>query len=412
MRREKKSILDNIIDKTLFLYIVSLYIFSFKEDLNLISNLLAALLIITINLEILIEKRKIYINKFLVLYFIFTVFAMLSSIYAIDSSTAIQKTITLILIFILMYSLANYIYKKNNVNKILKYFSFSGVISSIYILLTSDLNNLKRYGEELGNVNAVGMIIGISTLILISDLLFKKKNKYIYIILIILNLTVILMTGSRKAIIFITVCSLFMVLVNAKYSISKKIRTIFLLIISIFSIYKVININEMLYQIIGIRIENLIDYLKGSETTDGSINIRSDMIQYGFKWFLENPLLGYGIDNYRFLYARQLGTFPTYSHNNYIELMVGLGSVGTIIFYSSHVLILVSLFYSLKKYKGSTDKYETLFIGIIICYLILSTSMVYYYEKHISILLLMASMLYDLSKKQENNNENKTPTDS
>jgi len=405
MRKQKNSILDILIDKIIFLYIISLYIFSFKEDLNLISNFLAGILILLINLEILIVGRKIYINNFLIIYFIFTVFAMVSSIYAIDSSTALQKAITLFLIFILIFSLANYIYKKNNIKKMLDYFSFAGVISSIYILFSSDLSNIKRYGEELGNVNSVGIIIGISTLILIYNLLFENKNVHINILLILLNLTVILMTGSRKAIIFITVCTFLMIFINSKYDIFKKIKTTFLLIITVYFIYNLIYINETLYKIIGVRLENLIEFLNGNGTSEGSINVRSDMIKYGFNWFLENPIIGYGIDNYRFLYSRQLGTFPTYSHNNYIELMVGLGSIGTILFYSSHIIVLFSLYNNIRKKKGNVNSYESLFIGIIFSYLILSTGMVYYYEKHISILLLMGSMLYDLSKKQEKNND-------
>ena len=44
---------------------------------------------------------------------------------------------------------------------------------------------------------------------------------------------------------------------------------------------------------------------------------------------MENPLLGYGLNNYHLFHWSGV-----YSHNNYIEVLVSLGIIGFIIYYS------------------------------------------------------------------------------
>jgi O-antigen ligase len=81
----------------------------------------------------------------------------------------------------------------------------------------------------------------------------------------------------------------------------------------------------------------------------------------------------------------------TYAHNNYIELMVGTGIFGVLIYYLTHIIVLKDLFRASKR-----NMYKTLcftFIAIIVSYIILAPTLVYYYGKHFSFLLAIASVV-------------------
>jgi O-antigen ligase len=65
------------------------------------------------------------------------------------------------------------------------------------------------------------------------------------------------------------------------------------------------------------------------------------MISHGWDLFLKEPVLGYGLNNFSILFAKILG--EGYAHNNYIELLVDLGMIGTIAYYSFYAFIIGKL---------------------------------------------------------------------
>jgi O-antigen ligase len=292
-----------------------------------------------------------------------------------------------------MISLVNYIDKKDKIIYLMKCFVVSGVVSSIYILLTSDFSIITRFGNQLTNVNAVGLMIVISAVFSLYFILEEKK--YIYILFMVLNLVIILLTGSRKSLLFIGFAIIIMLISR------KKIGThnTFKILLGSFAIFfiglYIINEVPIFYQIIGRRMENLLSFVFGEGTKEGSINIRYYMMQVGFDSFKERPFIGYGLNNFRFLFASVPGGRETYAHNNIIELLVGIGFFGTVFYYISQIIVIKNLF------KASKNISKTLcysFLAIILGYLFMSVGLVYYYDKHISILLAVGSAIYRLSK--------------
>ena len=64
-------------------------------------------------------------------------------------------------------------------------------------------------------------------------------------------------------------------------------------------------------------------------------------------------MLGYGLDNFRIINLHATGHL-TYSHNNFIEILVGVGAIGFLIYYSYYIKL---LFEYIKMYfKHQTDK--------------------------------------------------------
>jgi len=282
---------------------------------------------------------------------------------------------------VVLISLVNYVDTYEKIRKIVNYLIFSGVIASIYILLSSDFSRIARFGGQLGNVNAIGLLIAISGIFCFSMIITEKKAWLIPFLLVMIPM--VLATGSRKSLLLLIISLSLITYFRSKHSILKKIKFIIICLCIIIVFYYIIFKIPFFYRIIGIRFENLFDFIKGEGTKEGSINIRSNMINAGLELFINKPLFGYGIDNYRHLYS------GTYSHNNYIELLVGTGLVGASVYYLTHIIVIKDLYNFSKKTIYKIPCYT--FLAIIISYMILAASLVCYDAKLFSIILTIAS---------------------
>jgi O-antigen ligase len=389
----KKITLDNIINAILFFYIISIYLLTYRDGFNFISNILALLLIGTIWVNFLIARKKLVFNKSFITYLLFILICLISVFYAIDLETSLEKVKTLVLIFVLMVSIANYVNTIKKLKKVMSYFVISGFLASAYILLNSDFSEISRFGGDLGNVNSIGMIICISSAF--NFYFIIEERKYSYVPMIAVNFVVILLTGSRIALLFFAFSTIILLTFRGKGIKSKFKNILEILVILLLTIYLIFNI-PIFYKIIGIRIENLFSFASGGSANEGSVYIRAHMIEVGLGWFKERPFTGYGIDNFRYLFSAVAGGDETYSHNNVIELLVGTGLFGTILYYLSYLIVLLNL-HKASKIINKTLCYS--FIAIILSYILMSIGSIYYYDKHISIVLSLGSIVYKSATK-------------
>ena len=116
----------------MFFYILSLYIFTYREGLNIISNAIGLLLMGFIWINRLFLRKRVVIDSFLIVYLLFVIFSLVSVFFSINSSIAITKIRTLVLLFILMLSLINYIDSLEKLHRFMKYFAYSGFSTSVY----------------------------------------------------------------------------------------------------------------------------------------------------------------------------------------------------------------------------------------------------------------------------------------
>lgn len=384
----------------MFLYILSLYLFTYRDGLYHISNLLALILVSAIWIEFLLSKRELkrelVFTKTLKIFLVFIGVCSISIIYAIDKSTAIDKVQTMVLLFILIFSLANYINTYDKLKSLMRYFVYSGLIASIYLLLTADYSSLRFFGQELGNPNAIGIILAISATFTLYFILRDKQ--YYYSIFLLTLIPTIFLTGSRKSLFLICINALIILYLRYNKGTKNKLKFIgIVLLIAIISFYLVFNVT-LFYNIVGQRIENVFSLISGEKVNEGSINLRIKMIKEGFKLFKNRPFLGYGADNFRVLFAQVPGGRETYSHNNYIELLVNTGVIGFGVYYLMQILVIVDLF----KFRKKTDNkiLSHVFLVFMISYLIMALALVYYYNKHFTILLIMSSLISQIPEME------------
>lgn len=380
----KKINIDGLINFNLFIYILSLYLFTYRAGFNDLSNILAASFVFLVAVRILTLKKKIVINKFIIVFFLFIIMCLISAVYSINQEISITKVQTLFFIFILIFFLINYIDTEKKFFKTINYFIYSGFIASLYILFNSDFTQITRFGSELGNVNAVGLIIGISLLFGIGKIMYDKN--YVKILFLVPMIITILLTGSRKSLLFVLISFFIIYYLKNNDRLTNKIKVLLAGVILMISSYYIVIEIPFFYQVIGIRMENLFSFFTDAGTTEASMNVRSQMITFGLEMFKSNPFWGYGIDNYRTLFG--IAYFSeAYSHNNFVELLVGVGVLGAFLYYYSNIVVIKEL-YAISKSREYNTLYYTIF-AIIIGYLLLGTSLVYYDSKHFSIILAL-----------------------
>ena len=101
-------------------------------------------------------------------------------------------------------------------------------------------------------------------------------------------------------------------------------------------LFAIMNI-EPLYNVLGVRIEKMIFAFSNQNGGDMSTIDRMRFAQIAIDVFKSHPLVGVGLDNYRFY-----NSMLYYSHNNYLELAADLGIIGVFIYYLLPIKVLIS----------------------------------------------------------------------
>lgn len=387
--------MGKIINKILFIYIISIYIFDYKPLYTNISNLLVLIFICLSIFQMLVNKKEIKLNEFLISYLIFIFIALLSYFYALNKSIALIKVKTISQIYVLVFILINYLDNYKKIRKIMNYFIYSGVITSIYLLFNSNVGRNVRIGEILGNENTMGIIISISFIFCFYSILFEKK--YIYIFPSIFMLVTILLTGSRTAFGFFMIGNSILLWFRYKniISLKRKIQIMILgILITILICYLVFSV-PIFYNSLGKRIINVFSFFNGDVVRENSIKDRTYMIKLGIKLFKEKPILGYGMDNYKVCFKKVTGIRQRYAHNNYIELLVDVGIIGTLSYYFMYFIVWFGI-YRRRKILG--DLYY-LFSSFIISILAINFATVVYDTKYINIIFAIISSSIVLCNK-------------
>ena len=203
-----------------------------------------------------------------------------------------------------------------------------------------------RIGDSLsGNVNTVGMHLGLYSLAILF-LYMRTKNKLllpIYVVVVIF----MLITGSKK--VFIPI-GLGLALYELYGGI--KFRKILMLVLILFVIIFVILSNAYLYNIIGSR---TIDFLgnigiyTGEYNYSHSTDMREALIMTALECFSSRPLFGWGFNA-----TARFSPYNVYAHNNFVEILANYGIVGFLFYYG---MIFSLLFRSIHLPRRNYSRY-------------------------------------------------------
>ena len=393
---------DKCYEKIIFLYIFSLFIFNNITAIktNYVSLVLFIICFFMTAYKCL-KRKEIKIDNNFIIYIIFLVFGFISIFYASNKNFVLHKVIQMLINSSIILIFINFIDSSKKINFVLKSFLISGLMVAVLIIVTTDysqVTRLNRPGSQIGNVNslAIMMTLSLTTLMILKDKFAKKKYYYGMEILL---LFAILLTGSRKGILALLILY-FMVFIVKNWN-NKKVmfRNLAISFCALIIILLIIYFNPYLHEVVWLRLNNFLQFILGKNSGEFSLNARDNMIKFGMDLFKRKPLFGYGLDNYRYFYNNAFG-YDYYAHNNYVELLVDLGIVGTIAYYTLIILPIIKLIK-----KNIFKKNDTfIYFSMLLISLFLDFAWVSYISRVwiIYISIVYAYLIIDRSKIDDN----------
>jgi len=344
--------MKKITNITLYLYIIGVFFspyYSGKRTLYL-TLFFGMLFSFWVLFSIWKEKRTVRFNYFLILYFIFLIVCTFSYFYAIDKGYVLAILTNIFPLFIVCFGLYNYLKSWEDIRYFLKCYITVAVISCVISLLFYDFTEITRE-TLMGGPNSAAIRLSFAIFYII--LLFFLEQKMIILLSLPIILSVILLTMSVKTIIFLVIffsCTFFVYILK-RVSFKKKSKRKLFLIVSLLFIILIIFASQIeFFNLSFWRVDAKIQkYIIEKE-----FGLRGELIEDGLFLFKQRPLLGFGINNFREYYGSKTGLY-TYTHNNFLELLVGVGLLGFFIYYSIYI---ISFYLLIKKYfKTKQDIY-------------------------------------------------------
>lgn len=378
----------SIISLTLWMYAIA----AVATDEGSMLMKLSRLLLIGIFLICLCVKKKLHYNSYIACMGIFCIIAVCSANWAISKGYANAMGTTLLINLVCMYALFYIIDgRRERIEELIKAFVVAPLILELRVIATGGLfafSSVRKTGNINGNTVGVCAAFGLC---FAAYFLIKGQRKRWYRMLAIANLLVVILSSSRKAILCFLIPIAILYIFDNKDNIVKNAgKIVFALFVGIIGYYALLHV-PFLYSMAGHRIESMIAGMLGTDTlVDSSTSTRLNLIQWGLEWFRERKWLGYGIDNYRFVLHsfHSNWSLAYYAHNNYVELLVDVGLIGTIAYYFNYIRMLVISIGNIRK----ITKTELLFIGLLIALLISEYGLVTYYDKYVQIVLVIIWM--------------------
>ncbi|MEF1228467.1 O-antigen ligase family protein [Vibrio fortis] len=214
----------------------------------------------------------------------------------------------------------------------------AGVVLNLPLTFSDVFYISGRFSGTTINPNHISLFCGF--VIFISILNKRNINRSVLLLSLFLSSYLIFQTGSRKGLLLALVSlSIFAFKLDEKkatmsYSAILGLAgfgSIFLLISNLEFLSSIHPIFNRFYEFTQM---DITDLSRDGFGGDSSTRWRLIFIVDAYNLFLENPLKGIGLDNFKTIYSEDL-----YSHNNYVELLSTLGLVGLIAYYAFYFSI-------------------------------------------------------------------------
>lgn len=381
----KKIKLKHVADCAIFIATLSTFTFS---DITII-QLPTRFFLIGILLLVLLFDKQIYFSSIHLWYTGFLTINIISLLLSQQPNVALYENIKILQLVIIMLLIYNYIYKYKNINILINSVILSCFILVLRLIMLTPVNHWgsTRLGYAIDtNSNLLAMKLTLGVILILFYIL--KKKSYISIILIITFVATILLSGSKRSLIILIVVFpiMFLFSKSGKHLIK---GFIYASVLTSILIYLIFNVGYF-YNVIGQRLmEFLLSIFTGDDNSI-STNDRINMIRIGFRLFTENPVFGWGTGTYSVVSG-----LDRYSHNNYIEVLVGTGFFGFAIYYSFLVYILMRSVVS----KTLSGINKALVVAIIMAVLISDIAAPSYSSYYIHYSILIAVLTYNKGKE-------------
>ena len=268
-----------------------------------------------------------------------------SILWAADRGNALFYLAWILQAVGLALAIENSIHGQADIEYILRCFIVAGLALMVRMLMSTSLSALGsfRLGNMRGfNANEIALKASIACISAFYQYTRSRRRGQrigLMTATVLLALFVFL-TGSRKGTVMVLAGIVLYNLVRSG-SWVRYLRNILISALIVAAFLIVVTRVEALNNVLGarlIRLLNMFDADADTAAIGNSISNRLDFISIGMDLFRDRPLFGYGLGNYQNVSGLNL-----YAHNNYVELLVDLGLVGTAIYYTIYASNIVNI---------------------------------------------------------------------
>ena len=314
----------------------------------------------------------------------FTVYAFLSSVWAISASDSLIMSRTLVRILLCFTLIYLYYIRQRDISRLLSAVMWAGYIVAVYSILFYGLGTVleattganTRLNNEYANVNSIGMACALSCVIQFFYIIYGK-GRLLSAVFMIPAVLMMAATQSRKAMVFAIIGVL--ALVVMKNADNKNfLKSCFKIVCGLAALGIVLVLLAQLEVFSGIteRLTSFFNAFTGEGQVDSSTVVRENMIAAGIDSWKQHPIFGIGISNTHFITEQYVGR-DTYLHNNFIELLCSGGILAFVLYYSMYVYLFINLW----RYRRVNKELFCICFVWLLLMLAMDYAMVSYYSK-------------------------------
>ncbi len=390
----------------LTLYIYSIYVLSYTQYHMFCSIfLLASALFSILNIIMTKESFKLEYSFFSLL--LFVIYVLLSTFWVETDIGVNSFLMTFVQLFGFYLVVRMNIQDETDFKNVLLAVFVGTTIMCLYVLFFYGIGEIiarisvgRRIGQEINQSNGMGIYCTILNAISLYYIMYEKK--YWCTAVLAMSCLVMLGAGSRKS--FLLMALTILLLFMFKSNTGKAVRFIAVGIILILAVYMVLEIASSGDNYFFFRIAQLFEIFQDNQANlrDDSLLSRSDMIKYGMELWSQNPIFGYGPVQYEHFYSLIYGLRRP-PHSTFIQVLVGFGSIGFVLYYGIYVYVVKKLIPMLKK----RSKYSALVFTLIVVFLVndIGANMLYSKYQYLFFGIFAGYVSIIVKKEGENHNE-------
>lgn len=337
-----RRIVNGCMDAAFVLFLLSEWLLRY----TLASRVCLALFALTVLVAV-VQRRKLYLSYWFAFSALFILWGALGLSWSADRARSADMLQTLLVNFAFALVLFQYYLLRADVKRNLRLVALAGFLFFLCVAAQTDLAELMgansvRFGVSAGvnpNDVAIAAVFCFGVLLLMST--YGRKRSALRLLLLPIPLLVLALAGSLKGFVFAAgVCVLFLLL---QYPRRWYIKAALLLCAGAVLLWILVKPDCMayfpaIYYRVTLRLRELLATIFSGPPAGSSASERAALIERGRYLFADAPFTGHGLDSF----CAILGAGWSYSHNNYIELLVSGGIPMLLLYYLPWLALLTS----------------------------------------------------------------------
>jgi O-antigen ligase len=345
------------------------------------------------------KTKRMNISKFIPI-ILWMVYASLSFFWSINPSATSDRVTTLLLLLVSIILINGFIESKKDILNFIEAIILFGVTNAtimIYQYFQLGVGNLAsqqyRSGGWVGNANDNAVVLGIALILVWGLYLIQTQHLGLFrinslkVLAIVVCSAGLLFTASRAGIIAATSAIILQSLLISRFQNKAKFRAVLVLL-------AMIPIGILLYHTFPEQISYIITRFSSAQTDQWSGRYSG----YELAWlrFSQNPVFGYGLESFRFLYQQVYGVEQV-AHNTYLAMLVEGGIISFTLFLWIIISRIVPIFNLFKaELKNKIPGIGWLLIFAIYVVLVNAFSLDLHYFKTVWLLIGLSTVLIQL----------------